>query len=311
MTNEGIFNANGVIDKYTITPKITDLTVKIGELLGHLNASEFYGKNLRLRKTNRVRSVQSSAAIEGNTLSFSEALDVIDGKTVLGNPNEILEIKNAFSAYEEIMGLDPYSKKDLLILVPNLMKDLLAWGKETKTHPLITSCIIHYEIELIHPFQDGNGRMGRLWQTLILTKWHEIFAWIPIETLIYENQEEYYSVLHKCQTEADSTLFIEFMLDIIAQTIEQLPLDDYLSEIPEKFSNRISKTQLEFLGEIIDYIKKYKYINNSKAKAISGRSTESVKKYLNALVLAKILMSRGDNKGRIYRLNTSLEKIIK
>ncbi|EJF13656.1 Fic/DOC family protein [Oribacterium parvum ACB8] len=198
-------------------------------------------------------------AIEQNTLSLDQVSDVINGKRVLGPPEDIREVKNAYEAYEHVSELDPYSIKNLLYAhklmteglvkeagrfrsgnvgvyageclihagtparyVPDLISQLMAWLKESKYHPLVKSCIFHYEFEFIHPFMDGNGRTGRLWQSLILRKWNDLFAWLPVETLVHENQEEYYRVLQKADNAGDSTEFVEFMLGMIRNALKEL-----------------------------------------------------------------------------------------
>ena len=175
-----------------------------------------------LKRENRIRSIHSSLAIEQNTLTLDQVTDIIDGKRVLGPPQDIREVKKAYEVYEAAASFDPYSVKDLLrahtmmmdglvkeagvfrsgnvgvyagsqlihagtpaSFVPGLMEQLLSWMKKSQYHPLIKSCVFHYEFEFIHPFADGNGRMGRLWQSLVLQKWHPIFAWLPIETLVH------------------------------------------------------------------------------------------------------------------------------
>ena len=188
---------------------------------------------------------------------------IIDGKRVLGPPQDIREVKNAYEAYEMLTRLNPYSIKDLLKAhkvmmsdlvkesgtfrskgvgvyagtelihagtppqyVPDLMRQLFTWLKESKLHPLIKSCIFHYEFEFIHPFADGNGRLGRLWHTLILAKWREFFIWIPIETMIHERQEAYYRALNVSNTAGESTFFVEFSLKVIRDLLSELSEND-------------------------------------------------------------------------------------
>ena len=202
-----------------------------------------------LRKANRIKTIHSSLAIEHNTLSLKQVTAIIDGKQVLGAPNEIQEVKNALKAYQLMPQLDAFKEKDLLKAhelmmlalvdnsgqyrttgvgvfdgdrcihmappakrVPALMHDLFEWVRKTDVHPLVSSCVFHYEFEFIHPFIDGNGRMGRYWQTMLLSRWKGIFAWIPVETIVKEHQQEYYDVIAKCDAAGNSTAFIEFML---------------------------------------------------------------------------------------------------
>jgi Fic family protein len=192
-------------------------------------------------------------------LSLDQVTDVIDGKTVLGPPQDIREVKNAYEAYERVSALDPYNLKNLLLAhkimmeglvkeagrfrsgnvgvyagtklihagtpanyVPELMEQLFEWMKKSKLHPLVKSCIFHYEFEFIHPFADGNGRTGRLWQSLILQKWKDFFAWMPIETLIYAKQDGYYKALNASNTDGESTIFVTFMLEVIRDALKDV-----------------------------------------------------------------------------------------
>jgi len=244
---------------YTISTKTIDLVARVAEKLGEIRGAGEYGRNLRLRKINRLRSIQSSLAIENNTLSLGQVTDIIEGKRVLGLPHEIQEVKNSYQAYEHLFEFDPYKVKDFLKahkymtadlvkdaghfrsqgvgvfagtklihagasyqFVPQLVTDLFSWAKKSDVHPLIKSSIVHFEIELIHPFMDGNGRIGRLWQTLILSRWNELFAWLPVETAVHENQQGYYDALQKAGQTANSEIFIEFMLNAILQALEEL-----------------------------------------------------------------------------------------
>lgn len=244
---------------FRMTEEITNLIVEIGQYVGSITTYESMHRNPVLRRENRIKSIYSSLAIEQNTLSLDQVSDVINGKRVLGPPEDIREVKNAYEAYEHVSELDPYSVKNLLYAhklmteglvkeagrfrsgnvdvyagdrlihagtparyVPELVSQLMTWLKESKYHPLVKSCIFHYEFEFIHPFADGNGRTGRLWQSLILRKWNELFAWLPVETLVHENQEEYYRVLQKADNAGDSTEFVEFMLGMIRNALKEL-----------------------------------------------------------------------------------------
>lgn len=244
---------------FIMTGEITNLIVEIGELVGSITTYEAMNPNPILRRESRIKTIHSSLAIEQNTLTLEQVTDIINGKRILGPPQDIHEVKNAYEAYERISTLDPYNVKNLLTAhkimmnglvkeagvfrssnvgvyagtelihagtpakyVPDLMQQLFTWLKESKYHPLVKSCIFHYEFEFIHPFQDGNGRMGRLWQSLILQKWKDIFTWLPVETLVYENQEEYYKVLQSADNKGDSTEFVEFMLGMIRDALSEI-----------------------------------------------------------------------------------------
>lgn len=244
---------------FTMNEEITNLIVEIGEYVGTITTYDAMRPNPILRRENRIKTIHSSLAIEQNTLTLEQVTSVINGKRVLGPPQDIREVKNAYEAYERVSVLDPYSLKNLLLAhkimmeglvkeagsfrsgnvgvyagtelihagtpakyVPNLMNQLFTWLKQSKYHPLVKSCVFHYEFEFIHPFADGNGRTGRLWQSLILQKWKEVFAWIPVETLVYENQEEYYKVLQHSDKVGDSTEFVEFMLGMIRNALKEI-----------------------------------------------------------------------------------------
>ena len=244
---------------FTMTEEITNLVIEIGELVGAVATYDTLQTNPKLRRQNRIKSIYSSLAIEQNTLTLEQVTDVLNGKTVLGPPQDTQEIKNAYEAYERISALDPYSLKNLLLAhkimmgglikeagrfrsgnvgvyagkqlihagtpanyVPDLMKQLFDWIKRSKLHSLVKSCIFHYEFEFIHPFSDGNGRMGRLWQSLILQKWKDFFAWMPIESLIYEKQEGYYKALNSSNTAGDSAVFVTFMLELIRDALKNV-----------------------------------------------------------------------------------------
>lgn len=242
---------------FRISETMVSLVSEISELLGRLAIIDELTKSVRLRRINRMRTIQGSLAIEGNTLSIEQITAILNGKRVLAPPREILEAQNAIKVYEHFLDWQPYVNDDLLAahellmrgLLENpgqyrtsgvgvmsgeivvhlappadqvryLMNDLLDWLKSAKIHPLIASSVFHYEFEFIHPFSDGNGRMGRLWQTLILSKWKPLFAHIPVESLIFEHQQEYYQALNKSTANGESTVFIEFMLQIILDTVK-------------------------------------------------------------------------------------------
>jgi Fic family protein len=242
---------------YTITPAILTLVAKISETIGRLSALTDTAKVLRLRRINRIRTIRGSLAIEGNALSEEQITAILDGKRVNATPREVQEVRNAIAAYDRFEQWRPEVEAELMeahrILmaelieeagayrhsgvgvmaggqvihmappadrVPALMHDLLQWLGASDQHPLITSSVFHYEFEFIHPFADVNGRMGRLWQTLILTRWKPLFANIPVESLVHKHQTEYYQALHKSTYQTDSAPFIEFMLRMILDTVE-------------------------------------------------------------------------------------------
>ena len=244
---------------YTEDPRWHEKIGDIHALLERVKISEEQsGDVLHLRRRNRILSIHASTAIEGNQLTLSQVADVINGKPVWGPPKDIKEVQNAWYAYNEMTGYDPWSVSDLLrahahltdtligesgsfrsvgvavvgsdgmplhrgapsVQVPALVGQLLDWGKDSPAHPLIKSSAVHYMLEYIHPFRDGNGRIGRLWQTLILSGWNPLFAWMPVETLVHHNQALYYKALQDSHTGAvDCRPFIAFMLDAIANSL--------------------------------------------------------------------------------------------
>jgi Fic family protein len=242
---------------FTITSKIVNLIAKISEQVGGLNAS-LLNSSPQLRKQNRIKTIAGTLAIEGNQLTEEQITAIIEGQKVLGSARELAEVAGAISAYDALPELQPHKINDLLkahnlmmsgILidagkfrnkavgihkgnkvhhiappahqVSGLMADLVNWLKKSQDHPLITSSVFHYEFEFIHPFTDGNGRLGRLWQTLILSKWHPLFLALPLESIIKDNQQKYYQALEQADKEGNSVAFIDFMLLTISETLEK------------------------------------------------------------------------------------------
>ena len=268
----------------TISNLMLSRTISIAEKLGKIETYHSLKRMPILRRNNKIRSIHSSLAIEANSLSLDEVRDVISGKVVIGPQKEIQEVKNAYQAYELIKEFNPYRIDDLLKahriltnltiedngkyrnhaegvfngdkvifiappadMVPQLMNDLFYWLNADKDVPmLIKSCIFHYEMVFIHPFSDGNGRTVRLWQNVLLTQWNPIFEYIPIESMIQKHQNEYYDSIAVCHKNGDSNVFIEFMLKMIDETLEEA-----LNNI-RKESKNISD-QVNKLLEIMEY----------------------------------------------------------
>jgi len=300
---------------YQITDTILTLVAEIAEKTGGINSYSAFVSKPHLRRNNRIRSIHSSLAIEANSLSMDAVKDVIQGKAVLGSQKEIQEVKNAYWAYDEIGKFDPYSLESLLRLhgimtystvkesgifrsgnegvfngnrcifmapppymVAELMKNLFAWMRQASetVHPLVLSCVFHYEFVFIHPFEDGNGRMARLWQTALLANWNPVFQYLPVESRIQEFQDDYYRVIAQCHTAGNSTAFIEFMLDKINRT-----MDWALNQIATDHGN-LSIYEQRML-DVMEY--DMAYTANTIMQALGLKSKETFRKhYLNPLL---------------------------
>ena len=271
---------------FHMTDRITNLVAEIGEQVGRITVLSHGNLNPHLRRENRIRTIHSSLAIEHNSLSLEQVTAILDGKRILGNPNEIKEVQNAYETYEMMLSLNPASVKDLLKahkmmmnglipengrfrsngvgvfdgdvvvhmappaqFVPGQIQDLFDWYQGSEMHPLIKSAVFHYEFEFIHPFADGNGRMGRMWHSLLLGKWNELFYWLPIEELIRTRQQEYYDALGKSDKEADSSAFVELMLEIILDTLRQTQVVGSAGGSAEDILAAPVKKLLDALGE--------------------------------------------------------------
>ena len=312
---------------FKITSQIIDLISQISEAVGEINSLENSPRHLELRKENRIKTIHSSLAIENNSLSLEQITAIVEGKRVLGSPNEIQEVKNALQAYELLLTLNPYEEKDLLKAhklmmadlverngkyrkdgvgifdgnqvvhlappadrVPFLMSDLFEWLKNSDVHPLIKSCVFHYEFEFIHPFQDGNGRMGRLWQTVILKEWKSVFAWLPIETLIKENQVEYYNALNSSDSDANSTNFTVFMLQTILRTIKEIIETE--KKITLKITVKITANQ----KKILEAIKQNPFVTQEELSSIVGIAKLNINKNMKKLQEQGIIERVGADK---------------
>ena len=295
---------------FQITNKIIDDVAEISELTGRLSAHDHLSSNPNLRRTNRIR------AIEQNTLSLEQVTAVLNGKHVLAPPKDIAEVKNAYEIYERLDELDPYSVDDLLTAhgimtrglveesgmfrtrpvgvvdqkghvlhfgtlpqyVPDLVVELLDWAKHSDLHMLIRSCVFHYELELIHPFADGNGRIGRLWHTLLLSKWNPVFAWLPVESIIHDHQQEYYDAINASNDAGESTAFIEFMLSVIkASLIDAIHTSDAMSD------GKMDKKTLRW-QKIEQFLQTHEYIMNADVRELCGVSAATANRLLAEFV---------------------------
>ncbi len=329
---------------FKITDEITNLVIEIGELTGVISVSQKLSQNPVLRRENRIKTIYSSLAIEQNTLTLEQVTDVIKGKRILAPPKDIKEVKNAYEIYEKLELLNPYSVKDLLKAhkimtselinesgrfrskgagvyqgtqlihagtppqyIPELIEQLFLWIKESKIHPLIKACVFHYEFEFIHPFQDGNGRIGRLWHTLILSKWKAFFAWLPIETLIQKRQQEYYEAINLSNNLGESTPFILFSLKIIKESLEELELGGEKNErkmtdiLTDKMTDILSEKEIERVKILNNFFEKNEFIGNSELKKLINVSDSTARRFLNKMTEIKFLEAVGKKKGRKYR----------
>lgn len=242
---------------YQTTDDIAVLVAEICEEIGRISVLQESHITPHVKKDNIIRTIHSSLAIENNSLSMSQVTAICEGKRVLGNPVEVREVKNACEAYKLLLELNPLDVDSLLkahslmmvglipengrfrsqgvgvfngekiihmappaALVPSQVYNLISWYKESNLHPLIKSSVFHYEFEFIHPFADGNGRVGRMWQTLLLGKWNELFYWLPVDDFILARRQEYYSAFNQATNTADSACFVELILEIIRDALK-------------------------------------------------------------------------------------------
>ena len=319
---------------FEITNQVIDYVAEIAELIGRLTVSSPLSASPTLRRANRIRTIHGSLAIEQNTLSLEQVTAVLNGKHVLAPPKDIAEVKNAYEIYERLDELDPYSVDDLLTAhgvmtrdlvdesgmfrsrpvgvadsegnilhfgtlpqyVPDLVMELLDWVKTSEVHMLIRSCVFHYELELIHPFADGNGRVGRLWHTLLLSKWNPAFAWLPVESIIHDRQQEYYEAINASNDAGESTVFIEFMLSAIkASLIEAISASDEMSD------GNMDKATLRW-NKIQEYLKTHNYIMNADVRELCGVSAATANRILASIVADGLLVKRYECSHWVYKL---------
>lgn len=320
---------------FDITNEVLQLVSDISLKLGRLEAlSETDIPSPMLRKENRIRTIHSSLAIEHNSLTLKQVTDIVNGKHVLGAPDEIKEVKNAIDAYHLMQTLDAFNQKDLLKAhgammqelvhragafrsenvgvfddqghcihmappadrVPWLIQDLFEWVSSTETHPLISSCVFHYEFEFIHPFEDGNGRMGRFWQTMLLSRWKPVFAWLPVESIVRDNQEGYYAAIAESDHKGNSTPFIVFMLKCLLRVIEEHEQSDENKPVSISSLNKSEE-------KIINLLRKNGRLTIPQMSEQIGLSVSGVKRIIQSLKKAGILSRVGASKSGEWVVN--------
>jgi Fic family protein len=303
------------------------------ETVTRLEFGTGFKRDIKLHRENRLRTIHSSLAIEGNTLTLGEVTAVIEGKVVAGKQAEIKEVKNAYEAYDKIMTFDPYSIADFLKahklmtqglieevgnfrsgdvgvfdgavaihigarpqFVLQLMEELFAWARVSELHPVLKSAILHYEIETIHPFTDGNGRIGRLWQTLILAKWNDIFAWIPMELVLYQNRPQYYAAIAEARKANDSGVFIEFTLSAIYEILQD---SERLASDSQAIDERLISDREK---SIILHIQAYKQATTSEIADLLSLSKPRARAILQEMVASGAIEKIGNNRYTYYVL---------
>lgn len=311
---------------YDITPDILRLIASISTKIGEVNAKYLVKQSPTLRKQNQIKTIHSSLSIEGNTLSESQITAILENKRVIGPEKDIVEVLNALEVYKKIRSFKYHSNKDFLKAhqmlmkglvensgkyrtkgvgivkgtkvehiappsenLPFLMQDLFHYLKDTSELTLIKSCVFHYEMEFIHPFMDGNGRMGRLWQTIILMNDYPIFEFLPFESLIAKNQEAYYKALSTSDKEGKSTAFIVYMLQIIEVSLAELLVNS------NRKLNETERLEL-FLEQPITVFSRKDYL-----KFFSELSTATASRDLKNGILKGLIAKEGDKKNTIYQ----------
>ena len=315
---------------FTLNGSILSLVTEIAQSVGRLSAQPEHANALRLRRINRIRTVQGSLAIEGTTLSEEQITAILDGKRVIAPPKDVQEARNALAVYEQLEAWQPASEQHLLDAhallmkgliddaghyrqggvgvmkgdqvvhmapsanrVSKLMRDLLHWLVITDQPPLIASCVFHYEFEFIHPFADGNGRMGRLWQTLLLSRWNPAFAWLPVESLVHKHQAGYYKALRDSTQASDGAAFIRFMLGCIHDAVARA------AKTPQK---KNQKTPQKTPEAILSLLRTQPDMSFQQMAAKLGKSESAIKRAVRGLREAGRLQRIGPDKGGHWKV---------
>ncbi|MBM7457277.1 Fic family protein [Oceanisphaera litoralis] len=325
--------------QFQLTHTMMRRVAEISEYIGQWTASNQGALVQQLRRENRIRTIQASLAVEQNTLTLEQVTAVIAGKTVLGAPKEIQEVHNAFAAYEAMAHWQPSNGDDLLSAhqmlmqglvldagqwrsggagiyrgeqlvhmappanqVPRLMAQLLDWLDTTDAHPLIASSAFHYELEFIHPFSDGNGRMGRLWQTLILSQWQPLLAYLPVETVIKAQQQAYYQAFRQADVSSDCTCFIEFLLGAMATALQDAIAVEQKTRVEMKVKTRVKKP-LTTPEQILDLLKAQPELTLAEVARHLGRSVSTIERAAAKLKQQNRLSYQGPKKGGHWQVH--------
>ena len=304
------------VPPFHLTDEIMNLIAEISEMVGELSVDAHLSPDPLLRRRNRIRTIHSSLAIEQNTLSLDEVTALIEGKRILGPPKDIQEVRNAFEAYERMAALDPCSMEDLLTAhrlmmrdlipdagcfrsgnvgvfsgdqlihagtparyVPEVTAQLFAWLRTTAAHPLVKGCVFHFEFETIHPFSDGNGRTGRLWHSLILQQWRPILAWLPVESMVREHQEEYYQTLNAGQSRGEGTDFIAFMLLMLRDTMREIKREQTLRVVEDGVDRVVDQAE-QHQQSVLAILKQRPRSSSREIAALMGLSQRQVQRVL-------------------------------
>jgi len=314
---------------FTVSPKAISMIAEISALIEQCAMRLKRQSGLRLRRENKIKTIQSSLAIEGNALTRRQVSDIVDGKHVVAPLRDIQEVKNAIAAYDLAPELDPFSVDDLLKAhgvmmaalvdeagafrrggvgvvsgkrvvhlappaerVPTLVADLLGWVKSAEDHWLVRSCVFHYEFEFIHPFSDGNGRMGRLWQSLILARHHPIFADLPVESMVHDEQQGYYKAINASNAKADSGAFIDFMLHAIRAALKQR-LENASGGVNGGVNGAVNGGAADGAAVVLAYVRKHPGVRANAIAAALVMPLRTVQRHLCRLKGEKRIRFRG------------------